>query len=61
MQDNEDIVLSVLSKNVVDKTFEFNLSDKKDYLNEVSITYLGEIFTKTKEKFYLVPSLSLLV
>lgn len=43
--------MSVLSKNVVGKTFKFNLSDKKDYLNEVDVAYLGEIETKAKEKF----------
>ncbi|WP_418360265.1 hypothetical protein [Sphingobacterium detergens] len=53
-QNKEDIVLSVLSKNLVGKTFKFDLSDKKDYLNEVSITYLGEIHTKAKEKYYIV-------
>lgn len=53
-RDKEDIVLCVLSKNVIGKTFKFNLSDKKDYLNEVSITYLGEIHTKIKEQYYIV-------
>jgi len=53
-QDKKDIVLSVLSKNVIGETSKFDLSDKKDYLNEVSITYLGEIHTKTKEKYYIV-------
>ena len=53
-EDKEDTVLSVLSKNIIGKTFKFNLSDKKDYLNEASITYLGEIYTKTKEKYYIL-------
>lgn len=53
-RDTEEIVLSVLSKNVVGKTFRFNLSDKKDYLNEVDVAYLGEIETKAKEKYYIV-------
>jgi len=48
-QDKEDIVLSILSKNVVGKTFRFNLSDKKDYLNEVDVAYLGEIETKAQK------------
>lgn len=48
-RDKEDIVLYVLSKNVVGKTFKFNLSDKKDYLNEVDVAYLGEIKTKAKK------------
>ncbi|WP_293938205.1 hypothetical protein [Sphingobacterium sp. UBA5996] len=53
-RDTDEIVLSVLSKNVVGKTFRFNLSDKKDYLNEVDVAYLGEIETKAKEKYYIV-------
>ncbi|WP_343318266.1 hypothetical protein [Sphingobacterium multivorum] len=53
-QDKEDIVLSVLSKDVIGKTFKFNLSDKKVYNNEASITYLGEIDTKTDGKYYVV-------
>lgn len=53
-QDKEDIVLSVLSKGVIGKPFKFNLSDKKGYMNEASITYLGEIDTKTKGKYYVV-------
>ncbi|WP_312365437.1 hypothetical protein [Sphingobacterium sp.] len=53
-RDKEDIVLYVLSKNVVGKTFKFNLSDKEDYLNEVDVAYLGEIKTKAKKKYYIV-------
>jgi len=53
-QDKEDIVLSVLSKNVVGKTFSFKLSDNKDYLNEVDVAYLGEIETVAKKKYYMV-------
>ncbi|MGA6119279.1 hypothetical protein [Sphingobacterium anhuiense] len=53
-QDKEDIVLSVLSKSVVGKAFTFNLSDNKDYINEAAVTYLGEIETKVKEKYYIV-------
>ena len=53
-QDKEDIVLSVLSKNVVGKTFRFKLSDNKDYLNEVDVAYLGEIETIAKKKYYIV-------
>lgn len=49
-QDKEDVVLLVLSKSVIGQIFTFNLSDKKDYINEAAITYLGEIETKTKEK-----------
>lgn len=53
-QDKEDVVLLVLSKSVIGQIFTFNLSDKKDYINEAAITYLGEIETKTKEKYYIV-------
>lgn len=51
-QDKEDVVLSVLSKSVVGKTFKFKLSNKKDYINEAAITYLDEIETKTNGKAY---------
>lgn len=53
-QEKEDIVMSVLSKSVVGKVFKFNLSNKMDYVNEVAITYLGEIETKNKEKYHLI-------
>lgn len=50
----EDIVVSVILKNVIGKSFIFNLSDKKDYLNDVIITYLGEVETKDKSKYHIL-------
>ncbi|QQD12563.1 hypothetical protein [Sphingobacterium sp. UDSM-2020] len=50
----EDIVVSVILKNVIGKSFTFNQSDRKDYLNDVIITYLGKVETKNKSKYHIL-------
>lgn len=50
----DDIVVSVLLKNVIGKSFTYNLSDRKDYLNDVIITYLGEVETKDKGRYHIL-------